>query len=102
MGATESEVSRTYQEQVEECVQFIGPRLTAAPAWGIILGTGQGALGRPAGGRGRPALMGSCPISRRPPAPAITAVSVGAECPGKRSCSARAASMPMKAIPCAR
>jgi purine-nucleoside phosphorylase len=35
-------VSRTYQEQVEECVQFIGPRLTAPPSWGIILGTGQG------------------------------------------------------------
>jgi purine-nucleoside phosphorylase len=42
MGETESEVSRTYQEQVEECVQFIGPRLTAKPSWGIILGTGQG------------------------------------------------------------
>ena len=35
-------MSRTYQEQVEECVQFIGPRLTAPPSWGIILGTGQG------------------------------------------------------------
>ena len=35
-------MSRTYQEQVEECVQFIGPRLTAPPEWGIILGTGQG------------------------------------------------------------
>jgi purine-nucleoside phosphorylase len=42
MGETESEVSRSYQEQVEECVQFIGPRLTAEPSWGIILGTGQG------------------------------------------------------------
>ncbi len=42
MGEMESEVSRTYQEQVEECVQFIGPRLTAPPSWGIILGTGQG------------------------------------------------------------
>jgi purine-nucleoside phosphorylase len=42
MGETESEVSRTYQEQVEECVQFIGPRLTAPPEFGIILGTGQG------------------------------------------------------------
>jgi purine-nucleoside phosphorylase len=38
----ESGVSRTYQEQVEECVQFIGSRLTAEPSWGIILGTGQG------------------------------------------------------------
>jgi purine-nucleoside phosphorylase len=35
-------VSRTYQAQVEECVQFIGPRLTSPPEWGIILGTGQG------------------------------------------------------------
>jgi purine-nucleoside phosphorylase len=36
------EVSRTYQEQVEECVRFIGPRLSAPPEWGIFLGTGQG------------------------------------------------------------
>ena len=42
MVEKESEVSRTYQEQVEECVRFIAPRLTAPPAWGIILGTGQG------------------------------------------------------------
>jgi purine-nucleoside phosphorylase len=35
-------VSQTYQEQVEECVRFITPRLTAPPEWGIILGTGQG------------------------------------------------------------
>ena len=56
MVEKESEVSRTYQEQVEECVRFIGPRLTAEPSWGIILGTGQGALGRPAGGRGQPPL----------------------------------------------
>ena len=42
MVETESEVSRTYQEQVEECVRFIAPRLTAPPSWGIILGTGQG------------------------------------------------------------
>jgi purine-nucleoside phosphorylase len=35
-------VSRTYQEQVAECVRFIAPRLTAPPEWGIILGTGQG------------------------------------------------------------
>jgi purine-nucleoside phosphorylase len=48
-------VSRTYQEQVEECVQFIGPRLTAKPSWGIILGTGQGAWGhRLEGGGGLP------------------------------------------------
>ena len=41
----ELELSRTYQEQVEECVRFIGPRLTAEPLWGIILGTGQGLWG---------------------------------------------------------
>ncbi len=35
-------MSRTYQTQVEECVQVIAPRLSAAPEWGIILGTGQG------------------------------------------------------------
>jgi purine-nucleoside phosphorylase len=35
-------LSRTYQSQVEECVQYIAPRLSAAPEWGIILGTGQG------------------------------------------------------------
>ena len=35
-------MSRTYQEQVAECVRFIAPRLTAPPEWGIILGTGQG------------------------------------------------------------
>jgi purine-nucleoside phosphorylase len=51
----ESGVSRTYQEQVEECVQFIGSRLTAEPSWGIILGTGQGAWGqRLEGGGGLP------------------------------------------------
>jgi purine-nucleoside phosphorylase len=33
---------RSYQEQVEECVRFLAPRLAAPPAWGIILGTGQG------------------------------------------------------------
>ncbi len=55
MGATESELTRTYQEQVEECVQFIGPRLTAEPSWGIILGTGQGLwAGRLEGGGGLP------------------------------------------------
>ena len=42
MVAKESGVSRRYQEQVAECVRFIAPRLTAPPAWGIILGTGQG------------------------------------------------------------
>jgi purine-nucleoside phosphorylase len=42
MVEMESGVSRTYQEQVEECVRFIAPRLTAEPSWGIILGTGQG------------------------------------------------------------
>jgi purine-nucleoside phosphorylase len=41
MVEKELEVSRTYQEQVEECVRFIAPHLTAPPAWGIILGTGQ-------------------------------------------------------------
>jgi purine-nucleoside phosphorylase len=35
-------LSRTYQTQVEECVQFLAPRLTAPPEWGVILGTGQG------------------------------------------------------------
>ena len=35
-------MSRTYQAQVQECVNFIAPRLTAPPEWGIILGTGQG------------------------------------------------------------
>jgi purine-nucleoside phosphorylase len=55
MAEKESGVSRTYQEQVEECVQFIGPRLTAPPEWGIILGTGQGAWGhRLEGGGGLP------------------------------------------------
>jgi purine-nucleoside phosphorylase len=42
MAPKESVMSRTYQAQVEECVQFIGPRLTSPPEWGIILGTGQG------------------------------------------------------------
>jgi purine-nucleoside phosphorylase len=42
MVEKESEVSRTYQAQVAECVGFIGPRLAAPPEWGIILGTGQG------------------------------------------------------------
>lgn len=35
-------MSLTYQAQVQECVRFIAPRLTAPPEWGIILGTGQG------------------------------------------------------------
>jgi purine-nucleoside phosphorylase len=35
-------LSRTYQEQVEECAQFLRPRLPAPPEWGIVLGTGQG------------------------------------------------------------
>ena len=44
-------MSRTYQEQVEECVRFIGSRLSAAPDWGSILGTGQGdCAGRLEGG----------------------------------------------------
>ncbi len=34
--------SQKYPEQVEECARFLRPRLTAPPAWGIILGTGQG------------------------------------------------------------
>jgi purine-nucleoside phosphorylase len=38
----ELDLGRTYQSQVEECVRYIAPRLTAAPEWGIILGTGQG------------------------------------------------------------
>jgi purine-nucleoside phosphorylase len=36
-------LDRSYQEQVEECVRFLAPRLATPPAWGIILGTGQGA-----------------------------------------------------------
>jgi len=35
-------LSQKYQEQVEECARFLRPRLTAAPEWGIVLGTGQG------------------------------------------------------------
>lgn len=35
-------VSQKYQEQVEECAQFLRPRLPAPPEWGIVLGTGQG------------------------------------------------------------
>jgi purine-nucleoside phosphorylase len=31
-----------YQEQVEECAQFLAPRLGGEPEWGIMLGTGQG------------------------------------------------------------
>jgi len=46
-------LSRTYQEQVEECVRFIRPRLTAPPLWGLILGTGQGSwAARLSGGGG--------------------------------------------------
>ncbi len=33
--------NRQYYEQVEECARFLGPRLSAAPEWGLILGTGQ-------------------------------------------------------------
>ncbi len=48
-------MSQTYQEQVEECVRFITPRLTAPPEWGIILGTGQGLwAARLEGGGGLP------------------------------------------------
>jgi len=55
MVEKESEVSRTYQAQVEECVGFIGPRLAAPPEWGIILGTGQGVWdARLEGGGGLP------------------------------------------------
>jgi purine-nucleoside phosphorylase len=35
-------LSPTYQEQVEECVRFLAPRLKSRPEWGIVLGTGQG------------------------------------------------------------
>ena len=31
-----------YQEQVEDCAQFLRPRLADPPEWGIVLGTGQG------------------------------------------------------------
>ena len=62
-------MSRTYQEQVEECVQFIGPRLTAPPEWGIILGTGQGAWGQPLEGGG------SLPYSELPHFPPATSPS---------------------------
>jgi purine-nucleoside phosphorylase len=34
--------NQIYQEQVEECVRFIAPRLQGRPEWGIVLGTGQG------------------------------------------------------------
>ncbi len=36
-------LSQKYQEQVAECVRFLKPHLAAAPEWGLILGTGQGA-----------------------------------------------------------
>jgi purine-nucleoside phosphorylase len=62
-------LSRTYQEQVEECVRFIGPRLTAEPSWGIILGTGQGLwAGRLKGG-------GSLPYEELPHFPPATSPS---------------------------
>jgi purine-nucleoside phosphorylase len=35
-------LSQNYREQVEECARFLAPRLKGRPAWGIILGTGQG------------------------------------------------------------
>jgi purine-nucleoside phosphorylase len=48
-------VSRTYQAQVEECIQVITPRLSAPPEFGIILGTGQGEwAGRLEGGDSLP------------------------------------------------
>jgi purine-nucleoside phosphorylase len=34
-------LTKTYLEQVEECAGFVAPRLAVAPAWGLILGTGQ-------------------------------------------------------------
>jgi purine-nucleoside phosphorylase len=34
-------LTKTYREQVEECAGFLAPRLAVAPAWGLILGTGQ-------------------------------------------------------------
>ena len=34
-------LTKTYLEQVEECAGFVAPRLVVAPAWGLILGTGQ-------------------------------------------------------------
>ncbi|HZE20819.1 MAG TPA: purine-nucleoside phosphorylase [Desulfobaccales bacterium] len=37
-------MSRTYQDQVEECVRFIASRVAAPPQCGIILGTGQSLL----------------------------------------------------------
>ncbi len=47
--------SQPYQEQVEDCARFLKPRLESAPAWGIILGTGQGAWDqRLEGGGGLP------------------------------------------------
>ena len=62
-------MSRTYQEQVDECVRFIGSRLTAGPAWGIILGTGQGLwAGRLEGG-------GSLPYGELPHFPPATSPS---------------------------
>jgi purine-nucleoside phosphorylase len=41
-GLKVSELTSTYQSQVDECVRYIAPRLSAPPEWGIILGTGQG------------------------------------------------------------
>jgi purine-nucleoside phosphorylase len=73
-------VSRTYQAQVEECVQFIGPRLTSPPEWGIILGTGQGGwAARLEGG-------GSLPYQELPHFPPATSPShAGRLCWGRMS-----------------
>jgi purine-nucleoside phosphorylase len=45
-------LTKTYREQVEECAAFVAPRLGEAPAWGLILGTGQTLLPEKIAGRG--------------------------------------------------
>jgi purine-nucleoside phosphorylase len=45
-------LTKTYREQVEECAAFVAPRLAVAPAWGLILGTGQTLLPEKIAGRG--------------------------------------------------
>jgi len=64
-------VSLTYQAQVEECVRFIAPRLTAPPEWGIILGTGQGLWA------GRLEGVGGLPYGELPHFPPATSPSHG-------------------------
>ena len=62
-------MSRTYQEQVEECVRFIGPLLTGGAFVGIILGPGRAS--GPAGWR----AGGSLPYEELPHFPPATSPS---------------------------